>query len=57
LSQLVASYDLAQNWEVLASLNVPIGSSDTEYGGFEAGIDDLEFKNGPAVFAQLAWYF
>jgi hypothetical protein len=57
LSQLVASYDLAQNWEVLASLNVPIGSSDTEYGGFDSGIDDLEFKSGPAVFAQLAWYF
>ena len=57
LAQVVASYDLAQNWQLLASLNVPIGDSGTEFGGFDSGIDDLEVSTGPSAFAQLAWYF
>jgi hypothetical protein len=57
LAQLVASYDVAQDWQLLASLNVPVGSSDTEYGGFDSGINNLEFHAGPSLFAQLAWYF
>ena len=57
LAQLVASYDVAQDWQLLGSLNVPLGSSDTEFGGFDSGIENLEFRAGPAIFAQLAWYF
>jgi hypothetical protein len=57
VSQLVASWDLAQNWQALGSLNVPVGSSDTEYGGFDSGVEDLKFHNGASVFAQVAWYF
>ncbi len=57
LAQLVASYDLAQDWQLLGSLNVPLGSSDTEFGGFDSGIDTLEFRAGPSIFTQLAWYF
>lgn len=57
LTQLVVSWDLAQDWQVLASLNVPLGPTGTEYGGLETGIDDLTLEAGPSLFAQLAWYF
>ena len=57
LAQIVASYDLAQEAQLLLALNLPVGSSGTEYGGFDSGIDGLEIDYGSSVFAQLAWYF
>ena len=57
LAQLLVSWDLAQDWQLLASLNLPLGSAGTEYGGLETGIDDLTLEAGPSLFAQLAWYF
>lgn len=57
LAQLVGQYNLHQDWQLLLSMNVPVGSSDTEYGGIDSGIGDFELSFGPAVFAQLAWYF
>ncbi len=57
LVQLVLQWDLAQNWQFLGSLNAPVGSSGTEYGGLETGLDDLTTEVGPSLFAQLAWYF
>jgi hypothetical protein len=57
LAQAVLQYDLAQNWQLLCSVNLPVGSSDTEYGGFDSGYEDYEISYGSSVFAQLAWYF
>ena len=57
LAQLVLQWDLAQNWQLLASVAAPFGSSNTEYGGLETGVDDLTLEVGPSLFAQLAWYF
>jgi hypothetical protein len=57
LAQLVAQYDVAENWQLLLALNLPAGSSGSEYGGFPSGIDDLELGSGSSVFAQMAWYF
>jgi len=57
LAQLVLQWDMAQDWQVLGSLAVPLGSKGTEYGGLETGVDDLTLEVGPSLFAQLAWYF
>lgn len=57
LLQLVGQYDLAQNWQLLGSVNLPVGGDDTEFGGFDSGIDDLSIETDYSVFAQLAWYF
>jgi hypothetical protein len=57
LAQLVTSYDLKQNWQLLAALTTPVGSSGTEYGGIDSGIDGKQLSTGPGIFAQLAWYF
>ncbi|MBE9538382.1 MAG: hypothetical protein IMF06_04820, partial [Proteobacteria bacterium] len=56
-AQLVAQWNFSQNWQVLGSVNVPIGPAGTEYGGVEIGIEELTLSIGPSVFAQLAWYF
>ena len=57
LTQVVLEWDLAQNWQFLASAAVPLGSSGTEFGGIDTGIDDLTLAVGPSLLAQLAWYF
>jgi len=57
LAQLVARWDVGQDWQLLASVNVPVGPAGTEYGGLETGIENLTLATGPAIFAQLAWYF
>lgn len=57
LVQLLTTYDLKQNWQVLAALNVPVGAAGTEYGGIDTGIPGKQFSFGVGVFAQLAWYF
>ena len=57
LAQLVAQWDLAQDWQLLAAATAPLGSKGTEYGGIETGIDDLGLAVGPSLLVQLAWYF
>ena len=57
VAQLAANYSVARDWELIGSVNLPVGSSGTEYGGFESGVDGLKIADGPSVFAQLAWYF
>ena len=57
LAQLVVQWDLGQNWQFLAALNTPLGSSGTEYGGLETGLDELTLGVDSSLFAQLAWYF
>jgi hypothetical protein len=57
LAQVVAQWDLAEDWQLLAAVNVPIGPAGTEFGGLDSGVEDLRLSVGPAVFAQLAVYF
>ncbi|RLQ21014.1 hypothetical protein DWB85_14935 [Seongchinamella sediminis] len=57
LVQLVAQYDLAQDWQLLVAGNIPFGASGTEFGGLDTGVDDLQLASGPSLFAQLAFYF
>ena len=57
LTQVVLEWNLAQNWQLLASATAPLGSSGTEFGGIDTGIDDLTLAVGPSLLAQLAWYF
>jgi hypothetical protein len=57
LAQVVGQWNFSQNWQLLGSVNVPVGPTGTEYGGLEAGIGEFTLGTGPAVFAQIAWYF
>lgn len=57
LAQLVAQWDVGQNWQLLGAVNVPIGPSGTEYGGLETGLEELTLSTGPGLFVQVAWYF
>jgi hypothetical protein len=57
LAQLVSSYDLKQNWQLLAALGIPVGAKGTEYGGIDTSIAGRQLSTGPGIFAQLAWYF
>jgi hypothetical protein len=57
LLQLVSSYSLSDNMSLLASLNIPMGKSGSEFGGIESGIAGRYLSSDGGVFAQLAWYF
>ena len=57
LAQLVSSYDLKQNWQLLAALSLPVGKSGTEYGGIDSGFAGKQLSTEFSLFAQLAWYF
>ncbi len=57
LLQLMTNYSLGDNMTLLGSINLPVGSSGTEFGGIESGLPDLYLSSGPGVFAQFAWYF
>jgi len=61
LIQVVSRHDVAQDWQILAALNLPMGSRGSEYGGIEIG----KGEDGEPVYLttnwgftlQLAWYF
>ncbi|MCG6937634.1 MAG: hypothetical protein LJE83_05605 [Gammaproteobacteria bacterium] len=57
LAQLVSTYDLKQNWQLLVALGIPAGAAGTEYGGIDTGMAGKQLSTGPSLFAQLAWYF
>jgi hypothetical protein len=57
LLQLITQYSLGDNSTFLGSLNVPLGSNGTEFGGPESGIPNRYLSFDLGVFAQLAWYF
>jgi hypothetical protein len=57
LAQLVTTYDLKQDWQLLSALSIPAGASGTEYGGIDSGITGKQLSTGLNLFAQLAWYF
>jgi hypothetical protein len=53
----MTNYSLSDNMTLLGSINLPMGSSGTEFGGIETGQPGLYLSTGPSVFAQFAWYF
>jgi hypothetical protein len=57
LAQLVAQYDLLQNWQLLLALNLPVGDSGTEFGGIDSAVEGMQLSQGASAFTQLAWYF
>ncbi|MGA9575744.1 MAG: hypothetical protein WBS20_17520 [Lysobacterales bacterium] len=57
LAQLVLSYDWKQDVQLLAALSFPIGPDGSEYGGIDFTQPGVYLSTGPALFAQLAWYF
>ena len=57
LLQLVTSRSLSDNVTFLGSLNLPLGSDGSEFGGIDTGIDGVFLSSGPGLFAQIAWYF
>ncbi|NOR42378.1 MAG: hypothetical protein GQ572_03510 [Gammaproteobacteria bacterium] len=57
LAQLVSTYDLQQNWQLLAAISLPVGASGTEYGGIDSGVSGKQLSTEFNLFAQLAWYF
>lgn len=56
-AQFVLSYDWKQDLQLLTALSFPIGPDGSEYGGMEAVQPGMYISTGPALFAQLAWYF
>jgi len=56
-AQFVISYDWKQDLQLLAALSFPIGPDGSEYGGMDALQTGKYVSTGPALFAQLAWYF
>lgn len=57
LLQLVTQYSLSDNMTLLGSLNVPLGSDGSEFGGIDADQPNTYLSTGVGLFAQLAWYF
>lgn len=57
LFQLVTQVSLADEAVLLGSLNLPLGSSGTEYGGIETSVEDLYLSTNYGIFLQLARYF
>jgi hypothetical protein len=57
LSQLVSSYDLRQDMQLLAAASLPTGPAGTEFGGANSPIPGKQLSTGFSMFAQLAWYF
>ncbi|MBT5218318.1 MAG: hypothetical protein HOM16_02390 [Woeseia sp.] len=57
LLQMVTQYSLSDNMTLLGSLNIPLGSSGSEFGGTPAEVPGRYLSSGAGVFAQFAWYF
>ncbi|MEP4486607.1 MAG: hypothetical protein ABJ013_13315 [Halioglobus sp.] len=60
LAQVVLQWDVGQNWQILGSINVPIGPDGTEFGGLK--LDEGMFEGrtlaaDPSGIVQLAYYF
>ncbi|GAB3321054.1 hypothetical protein [Haliea atlantica] len=56
LLQLGLRWSLAQDWELLAALSLPLGPAGTEYGGPRLP-GGLRASQGEQLFLQLARYF
>ena len=60
--QVGGQYSLAQNWQLIAAINFPIGPKGTEYGGLDTGLIsmgpmEMHIGNHGSVFLQLGVYF
>lgn len=57
LYQLIARYNLADNWQLTGNVNFNIGGKGTEFGGFPVQGSEEYLSQRSGVFTQLAWYF
>ncbi len=57
LFQLVSQVSLADELVLLGSVNLPLGSNGTEFGGIESPVDGKFLSFDAGVFVQLARYF
>ncbi|PLW82178.1 hypothetical protein CWI75_10340 [Kineobactrum sediminis] len=57
LLQLGSRHDLAQDWHLIAALNLPLGPKGSEYGGIKSGFRDTTLASEGGLFVQLAYYF
>ena len=57
LLQFVTNYSLSDNMTLLASLNVSVGDSGSEFGGIETAVPGRYLSRSAGVFAQWSWYF
>ena len=57
LVQIVSNYSISDNLLLLGSLNVPLGSSGTEYGGVASDVPGAYFSTDVGLFLQFAGYF
>lgn len=61
LFQVVSQHDIAQEWQILAALGIPVGARGTEFGGIETGIEvggePTYLSTNVSFTFQLAWYF
>ncbi len=54
---LITNYSLSDNMSLLASLNLSLGSSGSEFGGTQTAVAGRYLSTAAGVFAQWAWYF
>jgi hypothetical protein len=57
LVQLVFQNDLRENLLLWSAINLPIGSSGTEFGGAATEIPELFLSTGSSASIQLVWYW
>tara|TARA_R110002096_G_scaffold5508_4_gene25719 strand:+ start:515 stop:1678 length:1164 start_codon:yes stop_codon:yes gene_type:complete len=57
LLQVITNVSLSDNMSLLASLNIPLGPSGSEFAGPDAGVPGRYLSRDTGVFAQLVWYF
>ena len=57
LAQLTLTHDWRQDLLLIASVNLPLGPSGSEFGGIPSPAPGRTLGTGPGVFFQLARYF
>jgi len=56
--QFIGTYNLAQNFDLLAGFNLPAGPDGSEFGGLDTADQNGGLLTPPdSLFARLAWYF
>ena len=56
-AQLLSSYEIKQELQIVTALGMPIGKTGTEFGGIDSGIAGKTLSIELSVYAQLSWYF
>ena len=57
LLQFVTQYSLSDNMTFLGSVNIPLGSDGSEFGGIGSDTPGRYLSTSATLFAQFAWYF